>query len=481
MDGVLMVLGLVNLRREELKRLAESQKGYFSAKQAIEIGYTKYRHSYHVNQNNWLRVSFGLFRLPGYSDSMAGDFTKYSLWSRNLQDQPQGVISYNSALALHGLDIHDPKAVHITVPSRFQKKIPDEVIIHKASLPLSAIESHGSFMVTRLGQTLVDMRPELEAKGEWDGIVKNVVAEGRLSREEMVSLGFVSSLKAYTEYAFDRKTWQEKVAVAAFGRSEGRSAATQGTPKALDPVSEGVWKKMFDRTKAYRRSQAGLTLVELLVVIALISILASMLLPALQMARESARGASCLSNTRQIAIAITLYGDASRGWFPVSHQTNGSPNFWRMEIAPMLGLDNITDKRDPVLIKGVFKCLSENFTYKFPLDQEFCSGGYGWNDTWMGYNDIDPLDYRRRQTIRNVPVPAKTLLCGDSSDTIDSSHYWDAASILRPGSSHSDPVSRRHNEGANMVWADCHVSFNKAAKLRAGENGDIDYYYKKTK
>ena len=56
-----------------------------------------------------------------------------------------------------------------------------------------------------------------------------------------------------------------------------------------------------------RRGAAGFTLIELLVVIAIIAILAQILFPVFAQAREKARQASCLSNQKQIALALQMY------------------------------------------------------------------------------------------------------------------------------------------------------------------------------
>src|SRR5262245_44673620 len=60
----------------------------------------------------------------------------------------------------------------------------------------------------------------------------------------------------------------------------------------------------------------GFTLIELLVVIGIIALLISILLPALGRARRAAVTTSCLSQLRQVGLAINLYATTNKGWFP---------------------------------------------------------------------------------------------------------------------------------------------------------------------
>jgi prepilin-type N-terminal cleavage/methylation domain-containing protein/prepilin-type processing-associated H-X9-DG protein len=64
-------------------------------------------------------------------------------------------------------------------------------------------------------------------------------------------------------------------------------------------------------------SRLAFTLIELLVVIAIISLLAALLLPAVGRAKESGRSAACISNLRQIGIALQVYVDGNHNRLPV--------------------------------------------------------------------------------------------------------------------------------------------------------------------
>src|ERR1051325_4391810 len=102
-------------------------------------------------------------------------------------------------------------------------------------------------------------------------------------------------------------------------KESGRATRMTGNP--LPPCSPDP-----------RRS--GFTLIELLVVVAIISILAAMLLPALNKAKENGRRAVCMSNLKQLGVAIRLYADDNGDRTPPFRESNLGEKFWMHFIGP---------------------------------------------------------------------------------------------------------------------------------------------------
>lgn len=137
--------------RLALQGLAFGQAGYFTAAQAVDVGYSYQAQKYHVDSGNWLRVDRGLFRLPDWPPAPDDQWVRWTLWSHG-----RGVVSHDSAALVHDLGELDPRRVHLSVPFEFRAVDP-AVVTHPTELLTKDVLDHGAWRVTTPLRTLLDL------------------------------------------------------------------------------------------------------------------------------------------------------------------------------------------------------------------------------------------------------------------------------------------------------------------------------------
>ncbi len=164
----------------------QEQGGYFTAKQAKDSGYDYPHLEYHVSTGSFERVEHGLYRLTSIVPGESDDLIRLSLWSRNRDDEPQAVMSHESALVLHDLTELLPKETHVTVPPRFRKQPPEGCVIHKSILRSGDVEEWTGFRVTTPLRTLRDVAAGAINEDQLEKAVADALTRGLVRRRKLV-------------------------------------------------------------------------------------------------------------------------------------------------------------------------------------------------------------------------------------------------------------------------------------------------------
>jgi len=148
--------------REAARRLfefVEQQQGFFTAKQAKAAGFAENTHPYHVQAGNWIREYRGIYRLVLFPAADRPDLVLWALWSRNRNEEVEGVYSHQTALSLYDLSDLNPAKLHMTVPTDFRRnsEIPGILVLHYADLPDGDVKTVQGFKFTRPLRTILDL------------------------------------------------------------------------------------------------------------------------------------------------------------------------------------------------------------------------------------------------------------------------------------------------------------------------------------
>jgi predicted transcriptional regulator of viral defense system len=165
---------------------ALEQGGYFTAKQAQEAGYDYPHLDYHVSNGNFERVDHGLYRFAGLPPGEHDQLVRLSLWSRNRKDEPQAVVSHESALVLHDLTELLPNAVHLTVPPTFRKRPPEGCVFHKATLSAEDVEERTGFRLTAPLRSLLDVAAGGISQEQLEKAVAEALRRGLVRKARLI-------------------------------------------------------------------------------------------------------------------------------------------------------------------------------------------------------------------------------------------------------------------------------------------------------
>jgi prepilin-type N-terminal cleavage/methylation domain-containing protein/prepilin-type processing-associated H-X9-DG protein len=229
------------------------------------------------------------------------------------------------------------------------------------------------------------------------------------------------------------------------------------------------------------QQRKAFTLVELLVVVAIIGVLVALLLPAVQAARAAARAASCKNNLRQIGLGVLQFCDTHKGqfpeWYHAKHQDGDAEGIhsWIYTIAPyMESVDEIRLCPDDFLLYERRYMKGTSYVINDYLAAEDVPEGVrnhnkllATSKTIVAFEGADqryhPGDPHRYNAAKDEFEYARPFY-----EHAHCSKWFSAASIqdeLVDAQVKKDIQSDRHSNSAHYLYADGHVDLITAAQV----------------
>lgn len=222
--------------------------------------------------------------------------------------------------------------------------------------------------------------------------------------------------------------------------------------------------------------RCAFTLIELLVSIAIIALLVGILIPTLSLARNRAQSSVCLSNMRQIGLAMLYYGGDYQDLIARASMTaNMGPPLepfkvrpWGEAIVPYLlswkkeGFSRYDADAAEVfgrLFRGVYRCPSDanHITEGWAYDPNYLYNGH-WSyakNVIFEYNANWDPKYGEYSKFRLIPNPTATILFGENISKAMSDHFMVDEWYVDPAAISVE--QNRHGSKSNYLFADGHA------------------------
>jgi prepilin-type N-terminal cleavage/methylation domain-containing protein/prepilin-type processing-associated H-X9-DG protein len=245
-----------------------------------------------------------------------------------------------------------------------------------------------------------------------------------------------------------------------------RTGEVQGESRVRENFMHGLVGEV--KTMCKLLSVRVFTLIELLIVIAIIALLASMLLPALKKARDTAKAIQCVNNLKQLSVCSVSYENENDSIIPAGHWYDWIP------FAPYI---------DPRLTKGTaanpYYCISNSYYVRYynywstrtdPPGSDTADrlrhlyGGYGFNYHMSLFNESNPGLRPPSVKLMKIKKTAGTIHMGDVKSYAEMSSVNDInwcfgfpmIKSWKIGAT-DDPRTFLHNGQDNYLFVDSHV------------------------
>ncbi|RRJ96148.1 DUF1559 domain-containing protein [Opitutaceae bacterium TAV4] len=223
-------------------------------------------------------------------------------------------------------------------------------------------------------------------------------------------------------------------------------------------------------------ASSAFTLIELLTVIAIIGILAAIILPTVGKVRQSARSAQCLSNLRQIGMAVTLYAVDDKDQYPYGYiNINNADRRWSHQISSYLASRSLTEKKRS---NDVFFCQQESVK---PNASTATRTNYSANPRVMPQEKADGST--KRVKVTGVLRPSQVIMVADGAvnpgpnnpgvcdwgfydQTVNSSINLAETAVKDEGDQGNAHLSWRHGGKVQAVFVDGHAKAFAVGELR---------------
>ena len=247
----------------------------------------------------------------------------------------------------------------------------------------------------------------------------------------------------------------------------------------------------INRDLILQRHQHGFTLLELLVVVAIIAILAAILFPVFSRARENARRSSCQSNLKQIGMTLLQYSqdydEIIVGHYFKGFEGDDHPGAYRW-------MDAIYPY---VKSQAVFDCPSDTsidkYVYRQPAQIHTTGsyGSYGINNAYWGESGISgaasALDHNKLLALSDLQTPSTTVWVTDTSRILAYQNnnfeiQWENIAAAPTSVGGGEPpslsdMSARHLNNVSVLYCDGHVkSVNLNSLLKTNQSGVLTYF-----